>query len=111
MCDAAWVEYSTDNRTWRRLADTASAGTNWYKLEAPSYWSTQNFTRWHVATMGLPRQVGRLRLRFVLWSDPAVNMEGIALDDIHVYDSSRSIYNSVSPGATAAQAVSGQDWI
>ena len=23
MCDAAWVEYSTDNRTWQKLVDTA----------------------------------------------------------------------------------------
>jgi hypothetical protein len=110
LCDAAWVEYTTDNKTWQRLSDTAAAGTNWYQRTALNYWSTQNYTRWHVATMGLPRQVGRVRLRFVMWSDPAVNMEGLAIDDIHVYDSAQSIYYGVSPSVTASQPVSGSDW-
>jgi hypothetical protein len=111
LCDAAWVEYTTDNRTWQRLADTASAGTNWYKNTAPSYWSIQDYTRWHVATIGLPRSVGRVRLRIVMFSDPAVNMEGIAIDDIHVYDSAKAIYNGPSPSVTATQSVSGTDWV
>lgn len=111
MCDAAWVEYSTDNRTWQRLVDTAAAGTNWYPGATPPYWSTQSYNRWHVATMGLPHGVGTIRLRVVMWSDPAVNMEGIAIDDIHIYDSTQAIYSGVSPSVTASRAVSGNNWI
>lgn len=111
MCDAAWVEYSTDNLNWQRLTDTASAGINWYTRNAPSYWSTPNYSRWHVATMGLPRGVGTIRLRIVMWSDEAVNMEGIAIDDIHVYDGTKAIYHGASPSVTATQPVAGSDWV
>ena len=111
MCDAAWVEYSTDNVTWQRLIDTAAVGANWYTRNAPSYWSTPNYSRWHVATMGLPRGVGTIRLRIVMWSDEAVNMEGVAIDDIHVYDGTKDIYNGVSPSVTATQPVGGSEWV
>ena len=111
MCDAAWVEYSTDNANWQLLIDTASAGTNWYTRNPPTYWSNQGYTRWHVATMGLPRGVGTIRLRLVMWSDEAINMEGVAIDDIHVYDSAKGIYQGVSPSVTATQPVSGNEWV
>ncbi|HEY1113846.1 MAG TPA: T9SS type A sorting domain-containing protein, partial [Chitinophagaceae bacterium] len=111
MCDAAWVEYSTDNKFWYRLTDSAAAGTNWYTTTPPAYWSNQNYSRWHAVTMGLPRGVSNLRLRIVMWSDEAINMEGIAIDDIHIYDSVKAIYNGPSPSMTSTQPVSGTGWV
>jgi subtilisin family serine protease len=111
MCDAAWVEYSIDNINWRRLIDTALAGQNWYSNTVPTYWSNQGYTRWHVATMGLPQNASNIRLRLVMRSDEAINMEGIAIDDIHVYDSAKAIYDGVSPSITATRNVSGSEWV
>jgi len=86
LCDAAWIEYSYDGLTWTKLG-SAGQGTNWYE---PTFevWSIETFTRWHVASIPLPKPgAGQTTLfRFVLASDPAVNFEGIAVDDIHIYD-------------------------
>lgn len=112
LCDAAWVEYTTDNRNWFRLSDTASAGTNWYKRESSDYiWNQQDYTRWHVASMPLPKGAANVRLRFVMYSDEAVNLEGIAIDDIHIYDSVQAIYTGVSPSTILSQQVSGNEWV
>jgi len=112
LCDAAWMEYSTDSKTWLRLSDTTNSGTNWYKKTATDYvWNQQTYNRWHVATIPLPKGASNLRLRFVMFSDEAVNLEGIAIDDVHIYDSVTSIYAGVSPSVTLTQNVSGNDWV
>lgn len=114
LCDAAYMEYSADGKTWTRLG-TSGAGTNWYNknYSGKHVWSVQNYTRWHVATSALPAGMNRLRLRFVMESDPFVNNEGIAIDDIHIYDSVYGIYSgppNTSPAITQA-IVNGTDWI
>lgn len=114
LCDAAFVEYSADGITWSRLG-TNSTGTNWYnKNYSGNYlWSVQNYTRWHVATVPLPTGISNLRLRFVMASDPYVSYEGIAIDDIHIYDNTSGIYTA--PPYTSASvnqsSVSGTSWI
>jgi hypothetical protein len=81
-----------DNENWYTLADLANAGTNWYK--APLHlWNVQNYTTWHVATMPLPTGESNIRFRFGFFSDDGVTREGIAIDDIHIYDNSKGIYN------------------
>ncbi len=94
LCDAAYVEYSADGKTWTRLG-TDGEGTNWYNrnFSGNAVWSVENYTRWHVASIPLPSGLDRLRLRFVMESDPFVTREGIAIDDIHIYDSIYSIYD------------------
>ncbi len=114
LCDAAYVEYSADGDTWTRLG-AVGAGTNWYdkNYSGSHVWSTQNYTRWHVATIPLPAGLDRLRIRFVLESDPAVSREGIAIDDIHIYDSIYSIYDGppfTSPVVNQA-ALNGNAWV
>jgi hypothetical protein len=112
LCDGAWLEYSTDNKNWIRLADSTGSGTNWYTKTSPNnLWSIQNYTRWHVATMPLPSGVNRVRLRIALYSDEAINMEGIAIDDIHIYDSTKAIYDGVTLASPVTQNVSGNQWI
>lgn len=109
LCDGAWVEYSADGITWTKLG-TAGSGTNWYNKSAERLWSIQNYTRWHVATQALPTGLSRLRLRFVLASDPGVTREGIAIDDIHIYDNTKGIYDGVSLSSPVTQAISGNSW-
>ena len=103
-CDLAWVEYSNDGKTWARLGATTQ-GTNWYNknYSGSHVWSIQNYTRWHVATIPLPIGSGLLRLRFVMQSDPYVNREGIAIDDIHIYDNPNGIYEGPPYTSTVSQ--------
>ncbi|MDQ6608598.1 MAG: T9SS type A sorting domain-containing protein, partial [Bacteroidota bacterium] len=110
LCDGAWVEYSADGVTWTKLG-TAGTGTNWYNKSAGQLWSIQNYTRWHVATQVLPTGLSRLRLRFVFESDPGVSREGIAIDDIHIYDNTKGIYDGVTMTSPVTQTVSGNNWI
>lgn len=114
LCDAAYVEYSPDGKTWMRLG-ASGAGTNWYNksYSSGSVWSIQDYTRWHVASIPLPTGLDRLRIRFVIESDPFVSREGIAIDDIHIYDSVYSIYDGpphTSP-VVSQPGVAGNNWI
>ena len=110
LCDAAWVEYSTDGNTWQKLG-TAGTGTNWYNKPSPrNNWSVQNYTAWHVATQALPTGITSLRLRFVFSSDPGVSREGIAIDDIHIYDNRNGIYEGLTVSSPVIQTVSGNGW-
>jgi hypothetical protein len=115
LCDGAYAEYSTDGKTWSRLG-AVGQGTNWYNRNYSGgtnpVWSTQNYTRWHVATIPLPLNVSRLRLRFVITSDASVNREGIAIDDIHVYDNIYGIYPGPTMTSPVTQTISGgTTWI
>jgi hypothetical protein len=114
LCDGAWVEYSPDGITWSRLGSFGN-GTNWYNKNYSGgtnpLWSIQNYTRWHVATTPLPTGIPKLRLRFVLSSDEGVSREGIAVDDIHIYDNVNGIYDGPTLTGTITQPVSGNSWI
>lgn len=115
LCDAAWVEYSTDGKTWSRLGAFGS-GTNWYNrnYSGTHVWSIQDYTRWHVATAALPTTANsRLRLRFVFNSDAGVSREGIAVDDIHIYDNIYGIYTGPTMGAPVMQSIPGgiNNWV
>lgn len=114
LCDAAWVEYSTDGGvTWAKLG-AFGAGTNWYnKNYAGNHvWSKQDYTRWHVATTALPTiNNSSIRFRFVLNSDSGLDKDGIAIDDIHIYDNTNGIYTVTGTSPVVNQTVSGSGWI
>ena len=114
LCDGAYVEYSADGITWTRLG-SKNEGTNWYNKAYTNnhLWSVQDYTRWHVATISLPAGLTNLRLRFVLMSDPFINREGIAVDDIHIYDSVYSIYEGspFTSNEVNEPTVNGTSWI
>ncbi len=103
-CDSAWVEYSTDGDTWQKLN---GEGTGWYP--PGESWHAANDVKWHVATVGLPAGVPVVRLRFAFYSDAGVSSEGIALDDIHVYDNTMGIYTGPSVVQKVVQLEGGQD--
>jgi len=114
-CDGSYIEYSADGKTWIRLGSYNQSGsTNWYNKNytGNNLWSVQNYTRWHVATIPLPTGLSQLRLRFVLTTDEAVNREGIAIDDIHVYDNGYGIYNGVTLVSPVTQNIpGGSGWV
>jgi len=88
----AYVEYSHDGHTWQRLGQ-AGAGTNWYTNDSVQGWTRSGETYWHVATIPLPKDGNIVSFRFVLRSDQGAELEGIAVDDIHVYDLRHPIFN------------------
>jgi hypothetical protein len=114
LCDAAYVEYSSDGVTWTKLGALGS-GTNWYNKDyaGTQVWNIQDYTRWHVATIPLPVGKSRLRLRIVMESDPFTSREGVGIDDIHIYDNVNGIYEG--PPYTSAvvnqASVTGSSWI
>ncbi|MBC7949067.1 MAG: S8 family serine peptidase [Chitinophagaceae bacterium] len=114
LCDGAYVEYSADGINWTRLG-AQGQGTNWYNKNYPGnhLWSVENYTRWHVATIPLPTGLTKLRLRFVITTDPFVNRDGIAIDDIHIYDNVYGIYDGppYTSNTVTQAAVSGSNWI
>jgi len=109
LCDAAYVEYSYDGRTWNKLG-AAGKGTNWYDSTF-NVWNTQGYTRWHVASIPIPvLGTGQTtHFRFAMSADPGTDFEGIALDDIHVYD----LQHPIAPAngiTTFTNDLSGSDW-
>ena len=115
LCDAAWMEYSNDGGTsWNKLGAFGS-GTNWYNknYSGNQVWSKQDYTRWHVATTALPTtNNSSLRFRFVFNSDDGLSKDGIAVDDIHIYDNIYGIYDVTGASPVVNQpAVNGSGWI
>lgn len=108
LCDGVYIEYSGDGITWSRLGDVGT-GTNWYNrnYSGNKLWSVQDYTRWHVATTPLPTSIPTIRFRIAVVSDPFVNFEGIAIDDVHVYDNTMGIYDGVTMGSPVSQNISG----
>ncbi len=86
FCDGAWMEISDDGVTWDKLDRDTSQFDSWYSDTSHYVWSgTQH--GWRSYSIPLPTDRGdRIQVRWVMSSDPGVEMEGIGLDDIHVYD-------------------------
>lgn len=113
-CDIAYVEFNVSGNTWMRLGGI-NGGTNWYnsQQENADVWNTQDYTRWHVATVPIPNYFpgGYVRFRFVIKSRSA-GRTGIAIDDIHIYDSQAMVYfNTVPDNSVASANVQGNDWV
>jgi hypothetical protein len=114
LCDGVYIEYSGNGDTWSRLGNVGT-GTNWYNKAyggSNKLWSVQDYTRWHVATTPLPTGVPTIRFRIVVVSDPFVNFEGVAIDDVHVYDNTLGVFDGVTMGSPVSQNISGgTSWI
>lgn len=99
VCDMAYVEFNVGNG-WQRLG-LRNAETNWYTAESEGsgVWSVQDYTRWHVSTNPLPiHSYQTIRFRFVVKTDGQNIREGIAIDDIHIYDLHQEIF-AQAPGS------------
>lgn len=108
-CDRVFVEYSTDNEnSWQKLG-ALNQGTNWYNEINTATWSG-TMSQWHVASSALPR-ASQLKLRFVIQSDMGSTFDGIAIDDIHIFDKQHSIAAwDNNSSKSAGQAIAGNNW-
>uniref|UniRef100_UPI003F6F205E T9SS type A sorting domain-containing protein n=1 Tax=Dyadobacter sp. TaxID=1914288 RepID=UPI003F6F205E len=112
-CDIVYLEYSGNGGAWTRLG-AAGQGTNWYDrtYSGKGAWSKESDLRWRVASIALPTGFTDLKIRFVMVSDGFTSREGIALDDIHIYDKLNAIYDEGTMVAAAEQNVAGGNvWI
>lgn len=106
--DYNWIEYS-DNRgvTWTRLG-LNSVGTNWFNdPTGKKQWRTSMPT-WHVASTDIPTTGSNVRFRFVMASDLSYNLEGVGIDDIHIFD--KALIYTGTPVTGLSQPVSGTGW-
>jgi hypothetical protein len=85
VCDKLWMEYSSDGKTWNKLGNYGQ-GINWYNNKTENVWDSANYTKWHIAGISLLTSSNPIQLRFVLQSDASVTREGVAIDDIQVFD-------------------------
>lgn len=107
-CDFHWVEYSTDGITWNKLG-AAGDGTNWYDNPIYNVWQISR-TYWIVSSVDIPTTNSAVRFRFVFYSDPYVNYDGVGIDDIQVFDKA-SIYTGPENPKEVIQNVSGNNWV
>ncbi len=108
LCDGGYMEYSYDGAVWTKLGSSGQ-GYNWYD-PAFNVWNTENNTRWHVASIPLPASTQPIRLRFILNSDPGGTYEGIAVDDIHIFDRVYGIFGGQTPDHVPV-GPSGNSWL
>ncbi|MFI5195560.1 MAG: S8 family serine peptidase [Chitinophagales bacterium] len=109
LCDEGYIEYTFDGVTWAKLG-IAGQGTNWYDSTF-NVWNTIGFTRWHVASIPLPQPPAgqTIHFRFVMSADPGATYEGIAVDDIHIFDHTYPIF-SANGAVTVIHDVNGNQW-
>ena len=110
LCDKAYIEYTYNGVTWIKLGNTGN-GTNWYD---PNFnaWTRNGFTRWHVASIPIPKPVGGgtiINFRFALQSDPGATFEGFAVDDIHIFDRANGIFPAANT-TLVTHDLSGNTW-
>ncbi len=106
-CDYHYVEYSTDDVNWTRLG-TAGSGTNWYDYSPKQAWKLSG-TTWRVSSINIPSSFSKVRFRFVMSSDAGVSLEGVGIDDVHIFDQA-PIYTGADIVSGISQPVSGSNW-
>lgn len=85
LCDKAYMEYTYDGINWT-LLDNDAYKVNWYDTMFNA-WTKNGFTRWHVSSIPLPRnKINYFQFRVAMETDPGATFEGVAIDDIHIYD-------------------------
>ncbi len=109
LYDYAQVFYSTNGTTWTRLG-VQGDGHNWYNNAGTQNVWDGTKSHWHSVSIPVPAaaRTSSTRFRFFLNSDPFEVQEGIAIDDIHIYEST-AIYSGANTNVT--QAVSGSNWV
>ena len=106
--DYAWLEYSTDGKTWNKLGNI-NEGTNWYNDASTNSWNNTS-ARWRVASIDIPVINTTVRFRFVMSSDGGVTEDGIGIDDVRIFEKS-VIADAISPSSIASAVVSGNNWV
>jgi hypothetical protein len=111
LCDAAWIELSTNGIEWAKVVpDTTLAPNQYLGYYNDSTWQIWKNTAsaWKSYSIPLPKNSGNvLQFRFVLNTDAGVTFDGIAVDDIHVYDNAATIPTSSPALSNYTQNVGG----
>lgn len=93
--DRAYMEYSTDGgATWQKLG-TSGQGYNWYENATANIWANTTNNFWTVASIPLP-VVSSITFRWVMNSDPGAEFGGLGIDDVHIFDLQKTIFDQDS---------------
>lgn len=104
--DYARVEYRLEGSDqWIKLG-AQGGGTHWYN-HATNNWSGDQL-KWITCGIAIPFSDTLIQFRWVMQSDVGVEYEGIAIDQINLYDRA-AIYDGVP--LQIIQPVSGNDWV
>lgn len=103
LCDGAYMEYSTDRLTWNKL-NIKYNNTSWYNDTLYGIWSKENDTLWHALYTPLPVGLKSVNFRYVFMSDLGAEKEGMAVDDVELFEDIRLLKESnllsISPNPT-----------
>ncbi len=102
LCDAMEVQYSVNGKDWIFIP-TRSV----YKW--PVVMTSTWYNRWHVISQRPIDTAAIVRFRFQFRSDGYNTFEGIGIDDLHVYDSTTTIYEGSSADVNQILG-GGQQW-
>lgn len=94
--DRALIEYTTDGHNWNLLHANGDA-TNWFPADAP-FWTGRQAAYWQVYSVPLPAE-DVLAFRFSLQSDQGAAFDGLAIDDIHIYDLKHPLFEGTAPSS------------
>ncbi len=104
--DYAWVEYRIEgSEDWIKLGAHGN-GTNWYNNASHRWNGTQ--ADWVTTGIPIPVTDTIVQFRWVMQSDVGVELEGLAIDQVNIYDRVQ-IYNGAA--MQWIQPVSGNSWI
>jgi len=104
--DYAWVEYKlAGSDTWQKLGAQGS-GVNWYN-HASNAWNGSQL-KWVTTGIAIPFTDTIIQFRWVMQSDVGLELEGLSIDQVHVYDRV-ALYNGST--VTIMQPVSGNNWV
>lgn len=98
LFDYAYIEYSNNGIDWQKLPISSNA-YNWYSNTTDSLWEGTNKGYWQVATTSIPKTGDIFSFRMVFYADAGAAADGIAIDDIHIYDNVHQIFNGQLPAA------------
>ena len=116
--DSCGVVLGCTGLIWMYSVDS---GKTWLLLpvSSPFHWTqtitSLHYNRWHVASNTLPAGLGVVQFRLWFRSQAFHGREGVAVDDIHIYDGSLPIYEHAAAGDTILSIkktlAGGQDWV
>ena len=104
--DYAWVEYRVEgSNVWVKLG-VQGGGVNWYNNVGNRWNGTQS--KWVTTGHAIPVADTVVQFRWVMQSDVGVEEEGLAIDQVHIYDR-KPLYTGGNMQWTLP--VSGSNWM
>ncbi|MBO9661241.1 MAG: hypothetical protein J7527_20620, partial [Chitinophagaceae bacterium] len=98
-CESLFLYHNIGGTSWPQLPFSTKGTYHW-----GTTWGDDRSKRWRVATTWLPA-LPTVGLRFQFRSDAIIQKEGIAIDNIHIYDSIGPVYGGGLPSVEVKQAL------